>query len=92
MSKRRTIGENPLDTVVSGNSLDAVVPGLLSPQVGRPVPAESASDERVEQLESDIKKLRMQVAEVRMEMAEIKNQLFRDSYLLAQLKDKLAGK
>ena len=92
MSKRRTIGENPLDTVVSGNSLDAVVPGPFRPQAGRHVPAEPASDERVEQLESDIKKLRMQVAEVRMEMAEIKNQLFRDSYLLAQLKDKLAGK
>ena len=92
MSKRRTIGENPLDTVVSGNPLDTVVPIPLSPQAGRPVPEEPVSDERVEQLEAAIRTLRMQVAEVRMEMAEIKNQMFRDSYLLAQVKDKLAGK
>ena len=92
MSKRRTIGENPLDAVVSESPLDVVVSGRLGPQVDRPVPAEPASDERLEQLEADIKKLRVQVAEVRMELAEVKNQLFRDSYLLAQVKDKLAGK
>jgi hypothetical protein len=92
MSKRRTIGENPLDAVVSGNPLDAVVPGPLGAQAGRSAITPAASDERLEQLESDIKKLRMQVAEVRMEMAEVKNQMFRDSYFLSQLKDKLAAK
>jgi hypothetical protein len=92
MSKRSTIGENPLDAVVSGNALDTVVPGPLGAPAGRPAMAEPASDERLEQLEADIKKLRVQVAEVRMELAEVKNQLFRDSYLMAQLKDKLGGK
>jgi len=92
MSKRRTIGENPLDAVVSGNPLDTVVPGPLSSRAGRPVPAEPPADERLEQLEADIRKLRMQIAEVRMELAEVKNQMFRDSYLMAQVKDKLAGK
>ena len=92
MSKKSTIGENPLDAVVSGNPLDAVVPGPLSSRAGRPALAEPASEERLEQLETDIKKLRMQIAEVRMELAEVKNQLFRDSYLMAQLKDKLGGK
>ncbi len=92
MSKRRTIGDNPLDAVVTGNPLDAVVYGPLKSQPSRPVPAEPASQERLEQLETDIRKLRMQIAEVRMELAEVKNQMFRDSYLLAQVKDKLAGK
>ncbi len=92
MSKRSTIGENPLDVIVSGNPLDTVVPGPLRVPAGRPALAEAASDERLEQLEADIRKLRMQVAEVRMELAEVKNQLFRDSYLLAQVKEKLAGK
>lgn len=91
MSRRSTIGENPLDAVVSGNPLDAVVPGPRGAPAGRSA-AEPASDERLEQLEADIKKLRMQIAEVRMELAEVKNQLFRDSYLMAQLKEKLAGK
>ncbi len=92
MSKRRTIGENPLDAVVSGNPLDAVVPGPLTSQAGRSALVEPASDERVEQLEAAIRTLRMQMAELRMELAEVKNQMFRDSYLLAQVKDKLAGK
>jgi hypothetical protein len=92
MSKRSTIGENPLDAVVSGNALDAVVPGPLGAQFGRPAAGDPASEERLEQLEADIRKLRMQVAEVRMELAEVKNQLFRDSYFLAQVKEKLAGK
>lgn len=92
MSKRRTIGENPLDAVVSGNPLDTVVPDALGARASRLVPAEAASAERLEQLESDLKKLRMQVAEVRMELAEVKNQMFKDAYLLAQVKDKLSGK
>lgn len=92
MSKRRTIGDNPLDAVVTGNPLDAVVPGPLKSSPGRPAPVEPASQERLEQLETDIKKLRMQVAEVRMELAEVKNQMFRDSYLIAQVKEKLSGK
>ncbi len=92
MSKRRTIGDNPLDAVVTGNPLDAVVPGPLKSQASRPLPAEPASDERLEQLENDIRKLRMQLAEVRMELAEVQNQMFRDSYLIAQVKEKLAGK
>jgi hypothetical protein len=92
MSKRRTIGENPLDAVVSRNPLDAVVPDPLTSKPGRPALEEHASDERMEQLEAAIKALRMQVAEVRMEIADLKNQMFRDSYLLAQVKDKLAGK
>ncbi len=90
MAKRRTIGENPLDSVVSGTPLDVVVPGAS--QVGRTAVAGPAPDERLEELESAIKKLRIQVAEIRMELAEVKNQMFRDSYLLAPVKEKLAGK
>lgn len=92
MSKRSTIGANPLDAVVSGNPLDTVVPGALGAPAGRAGGADPAVAERLEQLEADIRKLRMQVADVRIELAEVKNQLFRDSYLLAQVKEKLAGK
>jgi hypothetical protein len=92
MSKRRTIGENPLDAVVPGNPLDVVVPSPERQRAGRPAPVESAAEARLEELESAIKKLRVQLAEIRMELAEVKNQMFRDSYLLARVKDKLTGK
>lgn len=91
MSKRRTIGENPLDHVVTGNPLDIVVPGPQGLAAGRPM-AEPVPEARLEELESAVKKLRMQVAEIRMELAEVKSQMFRDAYLLAQVKEKLAGK
>ncbi|MBW1990744.1 MAG: hypothetical protein JRI59_01170 [Deltaproteobacteria bacterium] len=88
MSKRRTIGENPLDLAVSKSPLDAVVPEAGRERAGPDTP--EAAAERLEQLEEAVRTLRKQVAEVRMEMADIKNQLFRESYFLAQLKDKLA--
>ncbi len=59
MAKRSTIGENPLDFLVSENPLDTVVPG--------PEAASRATrlDERLDRLEAGIGELKLEVAGVR---------------------------
>jgi hypothetical protein len=96
MSKRRTIGENPLDAVISGNPLDAVVPGPRGFKAGGSEAGQRADDpglaQRLEHLEAALGKLKVQMSELRMELAEIKNQMFRDSWWIARLKEKLTEK
>ncbi len=94
MSKRRTIGENPLDLVVSENHLESMV----SAAPPRSRPASSAEEpspgsvKRLEELETAVRQLRLALGEIRIELAEVKSQMFRDSYWLAQVKEKLAGR
>ena len=59
MAKRSTIGENPLDLLVSQNSLDTVVPG--------PEAASRATrlDERLDRLEAGIGEVQAEVAGVK---------------------------
>ena len=95
MSKRRTIGENPLDLVVSDNHLETMVPASQAFVRDRPAPAAEApagAQQRLEELEAAVRQLRRALGEVRIELAEVKSQMFRDSYWLAQVKEKLAGK
>jgi hypothetical protein len=96
MSKRRTIGENPLEAVVSGNALDAVVPGPRGFRAGgseaAPRDDDPALAQRLEQLEAALGKLKVQMSELRMELGEIKTQMFRDSWWIARLKEKLKDK
>ncbi len=72
MAKRSTIGENPLDAVVAGTSLDAVVPDPLAPiPTGRPQPlAEQFVQEaqaRLEELEAENNDLKAEVAQLKAE-------------------------
>jgi chromosome segregation ATPase len=64
MAKRSTIGENPLDFLVSENSLDTVVPG--------PEAASRATklDERLDRFEAGIGALQAEVAGVKNLMPE----------------------
>ena len=64
MAKRSTIGENPLDFLVSENSLDTVVPG--------PEAASRATklEERLDRLEAGIGELQAEVAGVKNLMPE----------------------
>ncbi len=95
MSKRRTIGENPLDLVVSENHLDTVVTGPLTVVEGG-VPAAKdqlqALEQRLGDLESENKRLKMHLDELRSEMADLKNQAFRTGWWVSQLKQKLGVK
>jgi hypothetical protein len=94
MSKHRTIGENPLDLVVSENHLEAVVSRPISARE-RPVPAPAHHpdlEQRLADLESENKKLKLQVNELRSEMADLKNQAFRTGWWVSQIKQKLGVK
>lgn len=95
MSKHRTIGENPLDLVVSENHLEAVVSrptavrerGGPAPQAHRP-----DLEQRLADLEAENKKLKVQMNELRSEMADLKNQAFRTGWWVSQIKQKLGVK
>ncbi len=95
MAKHRTIGENPLDLVVSENHLEAVVSGPMAVRErGGPAPQAHLPDleKRLADLEVDNKRLRVQVNELRSEMADLKNQAFRTSWWVSQIKQKLGVK
>ena len=96
MSKRRTIGANPLDLVVSENHLEAMVAGPLATREAEvPGPKDNRLallEQRLKGLESENKRLEMQLGELRMEMADLKNQAFRNTWWLSQVKQKLGVK
>jgi hypothetical protein len=94
MSKHRTIGENPLDLVVSENHLEAVVSRpIAARERGVPAPAHHPDlEQRLADLESENKKLKLQVNELRSEMADLKNQAFRTGWWVSQIKQKLGVK
>ncbi len=94
MSKHRTIGENPLDLVVSENHLEAMVSRPIAARE-RPDPAPAAYpdlEQRLADLEAENKKLKLLVSELRAEMADLKNQAFRTGWWVSQLKQKLGVK
>jgi peptidoglycan hydrolase CwlO-like protein len=90
MAKRSTIGENPLDFLVTENSLDTVVPG--------PAAASRATkvDERLERLEAEmagikalgpeISRTQTQVGQLQNEVTRIKAELERLNSALPQLR------
>jgi len=95
MSKRRTIGENPLDQMVLENHLEAVVSGPVATQEGGGPASEaqrSTWEQRLGDLESEYKRLRVQLGELRSEIADLKNQAFRTAWWVSQLKQKLGVK
>jgi prefoldin subunit 5 len=62
MTKRSTIGTNPLDAVNRENPLDTVVPDLaMAARTGRGLPAPEVQ-ERLQALEADLKALRAEAA------------------------------
>jgi hypothetical protein len=87
MTKRRTIGDNPLDFVGTAGHLETVVPAAPTPREVKPG-APAAPDPRLDHLEAAIKQLRVALGDLRMEVADLKSQMFRDAYRVAQLKDK----
>ena len=95
MAKHRTIGENPLDLVVSENHLEAVVSRPTAVRE-RTVPAPEAHppdlEKRLGDLESENRRLKVQLTELRTEMADLKNQAFRTGWWVSQLKQKLGVK
>jgi len=96
MTKRRTIGENPLDVDVSENPLDAVVPGSRAAKPGKSAPGREEStpvrDPRLDRLELTVKTLSGELARLRWELTELRRQLPKESWWMTRLKDKLAGK
>jgi predicted RNase H-like nuclease (RuvC/YqgF family) len=81
MAKRRTIGENPLDAVVQGHPLDAVVPDpQAATQVGR-ARAEEELKEQVAQLAKETKtalaRLEAEISAVKGELAQLRTEVLR---------------
>ena len=96
MTKRRTIGENPLDAVGQESSLDSLVPasrGVLKDQPGleKPLPEVGV---RLAKLEAEVRALRIDLAQLKAAVAEVQAALAQppEPWLLRKLKDKLAGK
>ncbi len=85
-----------MDLVVSEKHLESMVPAAQALVRNNPAPAAASSpdglQQRLDELEAAIRQLRVALGEVRMELGEVKSQMFRDSYWLAQVKEKLAGK
>ncbi|MGO8761675.1 MAG: hypothetical protein ACLP2P_11610 [Desulfobaccales bacterium] len=70
MTKRSTIGTNPLDAVNQENPLDTVVPDLaMVARTGRGQPTPEVQ-ERLQELEAGLKALRSEVAGVKAATAE----------------------
>ena len=70
MTKRSTIGTNPLDAVNQENPLDTVVPDLaMAARTGRGQPTPEVQ-ERLQELEAGLKALRTEVAGVKAATAE----------------------
>jgi prophage DNA circulation protein len=71
MTKRSTIGTNPLDAVNQENPLDTVVPDLaMAARTGRGQPALEVQ-ERLQELEAGLKTLRTEVAGFKADAAEV---------------------
>ena len=100
MAKRRTIGKSPLDEVVPGISLDAVLPGVpASPPASGPQPRTEpipqAYRERLAALEQENAGLKGEVAQLKAQLQELQALLkpaAAEPWWMTQLKEKLGGK
>ncbi len=94
MSKRRTIGENPLDIVATERHLESMVSGPVAsrPAAPGPVAEPSPLEARLLELESENRRLKALVGELRLEVGDLKNQVFRTSWWVSELKQKLGMK
>ncbi len=93
MSKRRTIGENPLDLVVSESHLETVVSGPSASRQAAAAPEPApALEARLAELEAENRRLKTLVGELRLEVGDLKNQVFRTSWWVSQMKQKLGVK
>lgn len=75
MSKRRTIGENPLDAAVQGNPLDEVIPHLGTAAAGEPAPPLLAQE--VQEARQRLAALEVENQSLKQELAQAKAQLDR---------------
>jgi hypothetical protein len=96
MTKRRTIGENPLDVVGQENSLDALVPTPQGTPKDRPG-VEKTSPElsrRLAKVEAEAKALGIEVAQLKATVSGLQEALahIQEPWLLRKLKDRLTGK
>jgi Tfp pilus assembly protein FimV len=103
MAKRRTIGKSPLDDVVPGISLDAVLPGVpASPPASEAQPRAEAIPkayrERLAALEQENAGLKAEVAELKTQLQELQALLksppadVAEPWWMTQLKEKLGRK
>jgi predicted nuclease with TOPRIM domain len=90
MAKRSTIGENPLDAERSESPLDAVVPDLSAPRLGRAQELATEVKERLEKMEAGLKAAVAEAAQLRGWIAPLKDEAARATADAAQLKSELA--
>jgi len=93
MAKRSTIGENPLDAIIQGSSLDTVVPDpSLAVRTGRGQPAPTPAppvQERLQELEAGLQAVRTEVGGLKAaagEAASLKGEVTRLQGELAGLR------
>jgi hypothetical protein len=96
MAKRPTIGENPLDVVVSDTPLDAVVPlAGPKPEKPQPPPEEPAPEvmKHLAVLEAEIKALKGELSLLKGKIMEIQVRMPpQEPKWVSRLRDKLAGR
>jgi hypothetical protein len=96
MAKRPTIGENPLDAVMTDTPLEAVVP-LPRTQAGKDRSTVDAGPfretKRLELLEAEVKALKGEISLLKSKILEIQTRMPPpEPRWVARLRNKLAGK
>ena len=95
MAKRPTIGENPLDAVMAGTPLDAVVP-LAGGKPGKAQPPPEPDPElmkRLAVLEAEVKVLKGEISLLKGKIMEMQLRLPPpEPKWVSRLREKLAGK
>lgn len=97
MAKRPTIGENPLDAVMSETPLEAMVP-LAELRTGKARPPAMAepsleAEKRLQLLEAEVQVLKGEISLLKAKMTEMETHKPRpEPRWVARLRDRLAGK
>jgi hypothetical protein len=100
MAKRRTIGENPLDAVISEHPWDAVVsdpladPKMKGPQLQPEKQLGAELTPRLAALEAEINAVKGEVAQLRARVTalEAAGQAPSEPWWVTRLREKLGGK